>query len=163
MRGRRECRVRAAPAVSCARCTKKCAHEHTGSAEAIRHSLRNGFNAYNALSPETGLSCLRRLKVITLRLDPSVGGSGPHAFAVRVSRARLARQRVHRIPLPTSVTTAKRPSDGGGTARNIRLICVSVKEKYFSDEGLTRFRKIGTSGKSPGKLAATQRGRAGGA
>ena len=25
------------------------AHEHTGSAEAIRHSLRNGFTAYNAL------------------------------------------------------------------------------------------------------------------
>ena len=32
-RGSRECRVRAAPAVSCARCTKKNAHEHTGSAE----------------------------------------------------------------------------------------------------------------------------------
>jgi hypothetical protein len=34
IRGRRECRVRAAPAVSCASCTRKCAHEHTGSAEA---------------------------------------------------------------------------------------------------------------------------------
>jgi hypothetical protein len=33
-RGSRECRVRAAPAVSCAKCTRKCAHEHTGSAEA---------------------------------------------------------------------------------------------------------------------------------
>jgi len=41
-----------------ARCTrdlmrnvhKKCAHEHTGEAENIRHSLRNGFTAYNALS-----------------------------------------------------------------------------------------------------------------
>jgi hypothetical protein len=43
-----------------ARCTrgpvckmgKENAHEHTGSAEAIRHSLRNGFTAYFALSPE---------------------------------------------------------------------------------------------------------------
>jgi hypothetical protein len=26
------------------------AHEHTGSAEALRHSLRNGFTAYTALS-----------------------------------------------------------------------------------------------------------------
>src|SRR3982075_668088 len=77
-RGRRECRMRAAPAVSCAMCTKRCAHEHTGSAEAIRHSLRNGFTAYNALSPEyraflppspsdmahprpVGPTCLRRL------------------------------------------------------------------------------------------------------
>src|ERR1700675_266384 len=45
-----------------ARCTRglvckhaqKNAHEHTGSAEAIRHSLRNGFTAYNALSPVIG-------------------------------------------------------------------------------------------------------------
>ena len=45
-----------------ARCTrglmrnvhKKCAHEHTGEAENIRHSLRNGFTAYNVISPENG-------------------------------------------------------------------------------------------------------------
>ena len=30
IRGRRESRVRAAPAVSCAKCTRKNAHEHTG-------------------------------------------------------------------------------------------------------------------------------------
>src|SRR5205807_10217043 len=29
----------------------KSAHEHTGSAEAIRHSLRNGLTAYAVLSP----------------------------------------------------------------------------------------------------------------
>ena len=34
---------------------KKNAHEHTGSAEAIRHSLRNGFTAYSALSLVIGL------------------------------------------------------------------------------------------------------------
>ena len=51
-RGSRECRMRAAPAVSCAKWTKKNAHEHTGSAEALRHSLRNGFTAYNVISPE---------------------------------------------------------------------------------------------------------------
>jgi hypothetical protein len=49
-RGRRESRMRAAPAVSCAKCTKKYAHEHTGSAENIRPSLRSGFTAYFALS-----------------------------------------------------------------------------------------------------------------
>jgi hypothetical protein len=44
-----------------ARCTRglvrkgrqKSAHEHTGSAEDIRHSLRNGFTAYTALSSAT--------------------------------------------------------------------------------------------------------------
>jgi hypothetical protein len=54
-RRRGEDRVRAAPAVSCARCTKENAHEHTGSAEAVRPSLRNGFTAYFVLSPVTGL------------------------------------------------------------------------------------------------------------
>jgi hypothetical protein len=48
-----------------ARCTrglvckmdKKDAHEHTGSAEAIRPSLRDGVTAYFELSLVTGLSC----------------------------------------------------------------------------------------------------------
>jgi len=34
------------------RCAKESAHEHTGSAEALRHSLRNGFTAYFVISPE---------------------------------------------------------------------------------------------------------------
>jgi hypothetical protein len=69
--GSRECRGRAAPAVSCAICAKKCAHEHTGSAEALRHSLRNGFTAYGALSPATNSFCHRRcrLEAETIRLD----------------------------------------------------------------------------------------------
>jgi hypothetical protein len=50
-RGRRESRVRAAPAVSRARCAQEHAHEHTGSAESIRPSLRSGFTAYFVLSP----------------------------------------------------------------------------------------------------------------
>jgi hypothetical protein len=50
--GSRECRMRAAPAVSCAKLCERNAHEHTGSAEALRHSLRNGFTVYFALSPE---------------------------------------------------------------------------------------------------------------
>src|SRR5258708_38912390 len=59
-RGRREDRVHAAPAVSCANAHKENAHEHTGSAEAVRPSLRNGFTAYFVLSPVIGLSCHRR-------------------------------------------------------------------------------------------------------
>jgi hypothetical protein len=50
-RGRRESRVRAAPAVSCAIGAQKCAHEHTRPAESIRLSLRSGFTAYFVLSP----------------------------------------------------------------------------------------------------------------
>jgi len=50
IRGRREDRVRAAPAVSCAMCIKNAAHEHTGLAETHRPSLRNGFTAYTISS-----------------------------------------------------------------------------------------------------------------
>ena len=62
-RGRRESRVRAAPAVSRARCAQEHAHEHTGSAESIRPSLRNGFTAYSALSSATNSCCHRRLRI----------------------------------------------------------------------------------------------------
>ena len=44
-------------------CTKKSAHEHTGSAEAIRHSLRNGFTAYAVISSATNSSCHRRCRL----------------------------------------------------------------------------------------------------
>jgi len=86
-----------------ARCTrdlmrsvhKECAHEHTGAAENIRHSLRNGFTAYSALSPVNGSFATVARAHSSLRtpcdfvkLDASTAASGPHAFAVRVSRAR---------------------------------------------------------------------------
>src|SRR5438270_12675122 len=80
--GRREDRVRAAPAVSCANCTKKCAHEHTGSAETLRPSLRNGFTAYIALSSATGFLATVACGYYR-KLDTSIGVSGPHDFAVR--------------------------------------------------------------------------------
>jgi hypothetical protein len=98
-RGSRERRMHAAPAVSCANCTKENAHEHTGSAEALRHSLRNGFTAYIVLSSATNSSCHRRCRLDGTS-DP-VGSnspptawhqqrvSGPHGFAVRISAVRL--------------------------------------------------------------------------
>ena len=54
-----------------ARCTRglvrksvqRNAHEHTGSAEAIRPSLRNGFTAYAVLSPATNSSCHRHRRI----------------------------------------------------------------------------------------------------
>src|ERR1044072_1988412 len=76
-RGRRECRVLAAPAVSCAKSAKECAHEHTGTAGALRHSLRHGLTAYAVPSPEPNSSGLRRC-----RLDGStdpVGSIAPPA------------------------------------------------------------------------------------
>src|SRR5207302_10344505 len=45
IRGRRECRMRAAPAVSCAMGRRLRTRAYRA-AENIRHSLRNGFTAY---------------------------------------------------------------------------------------------------------------------
>jgi hypothetical protein len=124
-RGRRECRVRAAPAVSCA---KSCAFRRTRAyraAEAVRHPLRNGFTAYFVLSP-----------VSEFVLSPSSAGhfpltwhqqrvSGPHNLAVRLgvfvqrANARLTPKRPPH-PWPNAslaqriVTIAKRPSCGQG-------------------------------------------------
>src|SRR5437870_11663339 len=71
----------------------RCAHEHTGTAGALRHFLRNGLTAYAALSLETNSSCLHHCR-LDGSIDP-VGSnappaawhqprvSGPHGFAVR--------------------------------------------------------------------------------
>src|SRR5438552_8798804 len=82
-RGRRECRMRAAPAVSCAKLRKNGAHEHTGSAEAVRHPLRNGFTAYFVLSPVSGL-VVTVTREFLHKLSASVAAPGPHDFAVRL-------------------------------------------------------------------------------
>ena len=61
--------------------TRKAGGSYHRFSRIIRHSLRDGFNAYSALSPGTGLSCPRRRADRSARLDLSVGRPGPHAFA----------------------------------------------------------------------------------
>src|ERR1700682_383433 len=98
--GRGECRVPDAPAASCALCSGR---KHTSNNEYTGTPgipARNGFTAYVALSPVTGLFCHRRQQIkfclspvgpTQLReLDASIGASGRHDFAVRF---RLVRQR----------------------------------------------------------------------
>ena len=111
--------MRAAPAVSCARCTKENTHKHTGSAEAVRHSLRNGFTAYFALSPVTGHFCHRRSRwnFFLRKLDTSVGVSGPHDFAVRHSAARLASPKRPSHPVPNVRDDREAPLLSGRDAR----------------------------------------------
>jgi hypothetical protein len=109
-RGRRESRVPVAPAASRAKVTKHTSIVTTGSPETSGLPCAMVLTAYFALSPVTGLFCHRRLRNTFRELDASVGASGPHDFAVRVGVARQRHLRVHRIPLPTFVTIAKRPS-----------------------------------------------------
>jgi hypothetical protein len=54
---------------------KKGAHEHTGSAETLRPSLRNGFTAYFVLSPVTGFlaTVAREKRELLTNLTPASG------------------------------------------------------------------------------------------
>jgi hypothetical protein len=44
-----------------------------------------------------------------------------------------AARHAHRIPHPTLVTTAKRPSDRGGTGGKMGLICPTRQAENFSE------------------------------
>src|SRR3978361_461138 len=98
-RGSRECRMRAASAVSCAMGRTRKRTRAYRAAENIRHSLRNGFTAYGALTPEylallasvvSRNPALRPGRAVAPPKDltPTIEASGPHAFAVRFDTAR---------------------------------------------------------------------------
>ena len=131
-RGRREDRVLAAPAVSRADCTKQSAHEHTGSAETLRPSLRNGFTAYIVLSPANGLlaTVVPEQRWLPRNLTPPPRRQDhttlPYAQAALVSRNSC----VHRNP-PRVRDDGRRPSEWDGMAKDMPLICPSDKAKYF--------------------------------
>jgi hypothetical protein len=93
-----------------------------------RHSLRSGFNGFlRALLGEPGFfaTIAGAMRKHRRQLDISVGISGPHDFAVRAAPFVFRRGRVHRIPRPTFVTIAKRPSfgarDGGDNGGDLGL------------------------------------------
>ena len=73
-------------------CTRKCAHEHTGSAETLRPSPRNGFTAYNALFLVTGFLVTIASRDNPQNLTPASGRqnhtSSPYVrTCVRLSQA----------------------------------------------------------------------------
>ena len=119
VRGRRECRVRAAPAVSCAVCAREVRTRVYRAAESIRHSLRNGFTTYSALSLVIGfLATIVPEKLASQELDASTEATGPHAFVVRDSTVRQRRLRVHRTP-PLVRDDGQRPSSRDGMEVNM--------------------------------------------
>jgi hypothetical protein len=103
-----------------------------------------------ALSLVTGLSCHHRKRNAQALspLDASVGASGPHDFAVRVSIIRRARlrapdaARVHCIPFPTFVTIAKRPSCENETPLIYRCFYLFAKRNIFQSGAGQRDEKI---------------------
>ena len=134
IRGRRECRMRAAPAVSCANSAKKAAHEHTGQRRTSDIPCAMALRLITR-SPRSGRArCHRRPSeaLASSELDASIRGkSGPRVFTVRLSRARqCANISVHRNP-SLVVTTADAPLSGTGWRKDIPLIWLLRKAKYF--------------------------------
>ena len=71
---------------------KENAHEHTGTAETLRPSLRNGFTTYFVLFPENGsFASVAFEKLRFSGLNASTAALEPHDFTVRFQRVRLAR------------------------------------------------------------------------
>ena len=68
---------------------ERCAHEHTGTAGALRHSLRNGLTAYAELSLETNSFCLHRCRLDGLT-DP-VGSTFATGSLTSATDARTTR------------------------------------------------------------------------
>ena len=101
---------------------KESAHEHTGSAESIRPSLRSGFTAYNVISPvRRALLPPSSAEVASRELDASFGRqdhtTSPYASATLVSRGIS----VHRIP-PRVRDDRDPPLSSGETGGVMRLI-----------------------------------------
>jgi hypothetical protein len=132
-RGRREDRVPFAPMV---RVQQKSTRQNHRYEPNNRPSLRNGFNGLlRALPGETGLCCHRRFASSRKTRHLHRGARTtrlrrpPHAV-------RLTTRRGHRIPLPTSVTIAKRPSCGSETSGSIVVICPTTQEEMCTTGSL---------------------------
>jgi hypothetical protein len=112
-KGRGECRVPIAPAASRGKIktTRASPPQVHRDRPAFPHA--NGFNGFlRALLGEPGLLSPSLARSSSHRLNPSVGGSGPHDFAVReVARSSSAQSRVHRVP-PNVRDDGQRPFFG---------------------------------------------------
>jgi hypothetical protein len=141
-RGRGECRV--LERTRSLACKGRKAHELVTAGTRRDHPAfphANGFNGFLRALPgdRACLSPSPRNATHCRELNASVEASGPHDFAVRFRNAFVFRtESVHRIPRPTFVTIAKRPSvQGRGTAGFMDLIWVKREGKYFCSNGWT--------------------------
>jgi hypothetical protein len=111
-------------------------HGHTGTA---RHSPRNGFTGSFVLFPGTGLSCPRhRRKSASADLTPASGRQNHTTSPSATSSVRLCAPRVHRIPHPTFVTIAKRPSWRVWNGKCSIAVSTKRNSKIFFATGLDR-------------------------
>ena len=101
------------------------------------------YGLFRALPGDRALSSPSSARSLALtNLTPASGRqdrtTSPYASASFVARIKRAQRcRVHRIPHPTSVTIASRPSCGCETGELVELICPTTKAEYFFKQGWT--------------------------
>src|SRR5258708_8372339 len=139
--GRRCTRSRACSVVN----TRVSHHESTGT---TRHSRTPRFyGLFRALPGDRALLPPSSAELLSHELDTSVGVSGPHDFAVRVSTVRQWPISVHRIP-PRVRDDRETPLSWDETGRVLEVISVGREEEYFcawywtTQIPLIRLRKI---------------------
>src|SRR3981081_2646748 len=98
IKGGREDRVRAAPAVSRAKCGNKNAHEHTGSAEASGLPCAMVLRLIPRSPRRPGLFATFASRGFTRNLTPASGRQDHTALPSASARFVKSRLRVHRIP-----------------------------------------------------------------
>ena len=129
VRGRRECRVHAAPAVSCAigRWRRTRAYR---AAEASDIPCAMALRLISC-SPRSGRArCHRRRRNCFHQLDASIGASGPHDSTVRIRTIRQRHIRVHRIP-SRACDDRETPLVSGRDQIAILLIWPSRQRKFL--------------------------------
>jgi hypothetical protein len=115
-RGRRECRMRAAPAISCAVAQNKVHTSIQGSGEHPTFPAQWLYGLWRALLGESMLCCHRRPSeaLASSELDARLRASGPHVFAVRSRAVRYRHYQRPPRPVPTILAIMMRPSGGTG-------------------------------------------------
>jgi len=131
-RGCRECRMHAAPAVSCAVCTEKCAHEHTGQRRQSDIPCAMALRLITCSPRRTALlPPLRPGKSNAPKcMDASNAASGPHVFTVRLSCARQAQFQRPPLPVPRC-DDGQRPSEWDGMGMDMHRFVTSEKQNIF--------------------------------
>ena len=113
---------------------KKQAAVTTGSAGSTGIPCAMVYGLYRALPGD-----LRLVATVVRRTDPATLAPASerqdHTTLPSASRlTRLVNRRVHRIPLPTSVTIAIRPSGGGGTGEKMLVICPTPQARFAATD-----------------------------
>jgi len=124
------------PGVSCARSPVCKGRKHTGRDR--EYSRKHPASPHAmvltvsfVLSPAIGLSCHRRLRIATRKLDAGVEASGPHDFTVRKARALVSSAAcVHHIP-PRVRDDRDTPLEWDETAAVLEVIWVKRETEYF--------------------------------